>query len=97
MYDFQQIIHKADEFKNLPWDKLDPEKCSRDWSFGRGGHGFHDETYTVSIPRDKDGFIWDIWELPAPLSAMFKMRETCDIADTQRKIRNAIMNALGIE
>lgn len=82
------VIHPLSEFAKLPWSSLDPERCTRDWSFGRGGHGFNDQTMTVSIIHP-DGSA-DIWELPPQLAAMFKVVKQIERDETRRKIRCAL-------
>jgi hypothetical protein len=89
------VIHTLSEFGSLPWDELDPKLCSRDWSFGRGGHGFGDQTWSVSILHDEGGMnIWaDIWELPPQVGAMLEVVKSAE----RNRVRVEIRNALGIE
>jgi hypothetical protein len=81
------VVHKLEEFPQLPWDKLDPQECSKDWSFGRGGHGFDNKTYTISM---YEGDICHIWPLPAPIAAMIEMHSSVAVEEALRQVRVAL-------
>jgi hypothetical protein len=85
-----EVIHKLHELACLPWNHLDPERIGRDWSIGRGGYGFDNQTWTLSIIH-KDGSA-DVWELPPALGAVFGMLKDCEA----RKVRDEIRRALGV-
>lgn len=85
-------VHPVREFEYLPWGMLDPEKCTRDWSFGKGGNGTDDKSWHVSIfktrhPSDSDV---DIWILPPQIGAMLDIIESIAKQDMQREIRCAL-------
>ena len=81
------ILHKVEEFPNLPWDKLDPERCSYDWSFGWGGYGNRDRTLTISIPDEHDDCLWHIWVVPEPIVAMMNMYRDIGVGELKNKFK----------
>lgn len=86
----ETIVHKVEEFPNLPWHKLDPERCAYDWSFGFGGHGLENWQMTISYPEDEKGDIWHVWVVPQPLASIVKVAKNSEAEETRRKIRIAI-------
>ena len=83
------IVHKLDEFKDLPWSKLDSDRCSYDWTFGMGGHGFNNWTATISIP-DADGEHCHVWELPLQIAAMLRIAKAAAAEEVRHEIRRAL-------
>ncbi len=83
-------IHKVDEFSNLPWGKLDPDKCTRHWGYGWGGSGFGNRVMTITIPQTEDGCDADVWELPAALIAMIEMAQKIAAENVRREIRRTL-------
>lgn len=59
-------------------------------TFGRGGYGLDNWTWTLSVPRDAKGDVWDVWELPAALGAMLNMNEEIGAEVVRRKLRDMI-------
>jgi hypothetical protein len=82
------VVHTLAEFPDLPWHKLDPERCTQDWSFGRGGHGFDDKTYTISMYEGRD--VCHIWPIPAPLAAMMRIHSQVAVRERVRAIRDLL-------
>lgn len=82
-------VHKLDEFSSLPWDKLEAAQCTKSWSYGRGGHGFDDWTYTISFLNEDDEH-WEIWELPAAIGAMLKISKEIGANEVRRNLQQLI-------
>jgi hypothetical protein len=89
------VIDKADEFDKLPWNQLDPERCTKDWSFGRGGYGLKDEQWTISL-YDKHDMSANIWVLPEPLSAVLSILKKSSSEEALRQFKNNLHAALGL-
>jgi hypothetical protein len=87
MFEMERI-YKLHQFTTLPWDSLDPDRCGRDWSIGRGGYGLGNETWTLSICQ-KDGSA-DVWELPPALGAVFEMLKESAANDALARVRAAL-------
>lgn len=84
------ILHTASEFHKFPWDKLDPQTCTRDWSFGYGGYGFGPRVMTISYPEDATGNLWHVWECPEPLGALVQIARSAEAEEARRQVRIAI-------
>lgn len=84
-------VHPASEFGKLDWSKLDPEMCTRSWSYGYGGHGLPDSTMTIN-DIDPETFDAEIWELPLPLQRLVEMHAEIAV-DTIRGKMRAVMGA----
>lgn len=81
------ILHGVDEFAALPWDKLDPEECTQEWTFSEGGYGLEKETITISF---FEGEIRHIWVLPSAIEAMFRIHSKCEAQNAIRKVKIAL-------
>jgi hypothetical protein len=86
------VVHKLDEFNLIPWATLDPLECGKEWSFGRGGHGFDDRTFTISTyeATPEEGDVCHIWPLPDVLCAMLKIHGEASAEEALRNVRNAL-------
>lgn len=87
---FDTTVHKLDEFKDLPWDCMDPDRCSYDWSFGTGGHGLPNDALTIQYPDDKKADHWHIWELPTQIAAMVRIARQAEAESVRHDIRQVL-------
>src|SRR4051812_46921410 len=99
-FDNNDTIHRANEFKDIPWDSLNPSDCFKDWSLGRGGYGFAEGTWNLQIFKSKDkkssDCSCDIWEFPAALSEAINQLRSSAKTSGKSEIRHSILNALDI-
>ena len=84
------VVHGVEEFANLPWERLDPERIGRDWSFGKGGYGFSDDTWTVSYPDDERNIVWHVWALPSAIVAIIKSWSEIAVKNKLEQIHKAL-------
>jgi hypothetical protein len=92
IWDTKDTLHPVEDFARFPWDKLDPERCGKDWSISRGGRRLSDETYTINIyDRECNA---DIWVCPASLGALFEMCKRVGANSATHDIRVAVRGAM---
>ena len=94
-FHMRELVHGVDEFHNVPWNKLKAEGCTRDWTFGRGGHGLPEGTWTIQTHSGKYSNTWHYWVVPEAIGAMLEMKARCDVNRAKREIRNAFQDFLG--
>jgi hypothetical protein len=94
----KDVIHRVSEFADLPWDKLDPDRCTRDWSFGRGGYGLPEGTWTIRVFCNFDdvSLAQDVWVLPPSLAAILDLVGKTSEERGRDNVRDAITTALGL-
>lgn len=83
------VIHGLNEFLNVPWESMDPKEIGKNWSFGRGGHGFSDETYSITT-YDTNEKKFHIWQVPDPIAAMMRTHSECAVRDRVRSLRSLL-------
>lgn len=88
----KDVLHPVSEFKDLPWDNLKPNRCSRDWTFGVGmvNHFGDNVPYINIVEKDLSSHIW---ELPKAFTAIFHTIEKM----AANSVRNQISKALETE
>ena len=82
------VFHPVEDFPNLPWDQLDPEQCTRAWSYGFGGNDLLPSQTTLCIPHE-DGSA-DIWVMPDALTALIRMSREIGENSVRRDMRRVI-------
>lgn len=77
-------IHKKEEFHNFPFNK---EWDEHSMTFGIGGHGFKDGTWSIAVIKNQDCDA-DIWELPDVLQYVLSCVREMGRNDTKNEIKN---------
>lgn len=83
-------VHPAEEFNNLPWDKIGRDW--KDWTISCGGRGFDYNQWAIEILSErKDGTIHaELWLVPDGLAVMFEYFYTQGRERVQKEIKNGL-------
>lgn len=82
------IIHKADEFATCPFDQLTAEN-QPNWSFGCGGYGFENTTFTVKI-FSENGDKEEVWQVPSGIAYIIETYARWQVEDLQRNLKDLL-------
>lgn len=82
-------VHGLNEFLNVPWERMDPESIGKEWSYGRGGHSFSEDTYTITT-YDHDTKKFHVWQVPPPIAAMMRTHGECEVRARLKQIHMAL-------
>ena len=87
------VIHKAEEFTNIPWHTIRPEGCTRDWSLSRGGYGLGDSWHiTIYAEFGVD----HVWEMIPHVSVMLDTIKEVYGKKGRESVQSQIISALGL-
>jgi hypothetical protein len=93
-------FHKADEFNQFDWSKLEYGEFKtngENYNFGKGGiHYVNGCGWQITVYSGEHDLETETWELPKAISDMLDHQAEYAEKETRRKIKNEFQKILGI-